>query len=108
MNSDDQKGNSLLKRRKLDRWEQDQIWQAQDYWDRTIRMSIYVLIAIVIGLSVWASLPERSPRTYSIKLNCSICVPTTPTSSITKSLRSRRGKNITNSTKAASDYPLVR
>jgi hypothetical protein len=41
------------------------------------------------------------------KLNCSICVPTPPTSSITKSLRSRRGKNITNSTKAASDYPLV-
>jgi len=29
-------------------------------------MTIYVLIAIVIGLSVWASLPERSPRTYSI------------------------------------------
>jgi len=66
VNSDDQKGNSLLKRRKLDRWEQDQIWQAQDYWDRKIRMTIYVLIAIVIGLSVWASLPERSPRTYSI------------------------------------------
>jgi hypothetical protein len=59
VNSDDQKGNSLLKRRKLDRWEQDQIWQAQDYWDRKIRMTIYVLIAIVIGLSVWASLPER-------------------------------------------------
>jgi hypothetical protein len=26
------KGNSLLKRRKLDRWEQDQIWKAQDDW----------------------------------------------------------------------------
>jgi hypothetical protein len=59
VNSDDQKGNSLLKRRKLDLWEQDQIWQAQDYWDRKIRMTIYVLIAIVIGLSVWASLPGR-------------------------------------------------
>ena len=65
MNSNDQKGNSLLKRRKLDRWEQDQTWQAQDYWDRKVRLTIYALIAIVIGFSVWASLPERPP-TYSI------------------------------------------
>ena len=58
-------------RRRLDRWELDEIRAAREFFDRTVWGCVFFVILAVIGLSIWASLVPAGPPAYSVPYSVS-------------------------------------
>jgi hypothetical protein len=53
-------------RRRIDRWELDEIRAAQDAWSRALWGCAVVVILAVIGLSLWAARVPSGPPVYNM------------------------------------------
>ena len=58
-------------RRRLDRWELDEIRAAQEFFHRTLWGCVFFVILAVIGLSIWGSLVPAGPPVYSVPYSAS-------------------------------------